>query len=880
METKKLNDNSLNFFNQNNKFESHINFSYFAPEKFDFITKSKELNTFKEEIFSYFRERDSFLIEKINNLQFQSDINCKKIEELSETFDNNYNSFLSKQVELVTKLEKLKTHDAFINKANDKLISQEIRLNAIREDVTKCCQKYDQIYIENLIVPGYIGKGAKYNNCKIFFSEVIKDLEKLNTFKEKNILDLSSYKEKLERIIKTFQFIVDNYNNSQIKYITKLNDQNNKNILEIIEEKLKNLRMENSQFSIELIKKTNELNSMYDQINSIKKNVKQEFNMKFEEYNKKIEEANKFFDEYKSEQNEINKKVNILFNLMKFEKLPRNIGFQLGFRTNKDLKSLKNKYERNKTNLELNSIFEIKPNNISKRLSKSQNNFNSNNNLINSGKNFYITSNHRKIELKKHRNSIDSILNNSKTGSVKNFQKNNNIFKYNLNVKRIKEIKGEIPLINTSKSQRNGQTTLNLLNNLKFEKEKMTSYEELTDIKTNNKEDDISLTESALSNVNNSINTYSITNENNNTLNKINIKTRTEGFGFIEKDKENGSFEEHNDNDKIIKEIASELEQSTAKGNILCSNKKEIEKNFKNIRDTIQPINLKLNNPKMLELIDESGEKIINNNISNKSEKSASLFDNNINIKDFNINENNKGTNMNNQMKQNTLNEMNAINRKFEENISNDVQENINIDKRMNLYDTKLINLESFTKDKFIELIKQINYLKKNYTILTNYLKKEKKKKNSNSITISGCKTINNINNSAIHKRENILGNISITNNDSKNKLNLTSNYFNKKPTTIEISSRLSSLSKNITANEDINLSQNLFNNGKYYTNIKDIFGQKKFENKKLLKPKNDNNNYEKENIPLNNINNDTNVNVSNDKKHKPKQFKTNNNND
>ena len=219
----------------------------------------------------------------------------------------------------------------------------------------------------------------------------------------------------------------------------------------------------------------------------------------------------------------------------------------------------------------------------------------------------------------------------------------------------------------------------------------MTSYEELTDIKTNNKEDDISLTESALSNVNNSINTYSITNENNNTLNKINIKTRTEGFGFIEKDKENGSFEEHNDNDKIIKEIASELEQSTAKGNILCSNKKEIEKNFKNIRDTIQPINLKLNNPKMLELIDESGEKIINNNISNKSEKSASLFDNNINIKDFNINENNKGINMNNQMKQNTLNEMNAINRKFEENISNDVQENINIDKRMNLYDTKLI---------------------------------------------------------------------------------------------------------------------------------------------------------------------------------------------
>jgi hypothetical protein len=52
----------------------------------------------------------------------------------------------------------------------------------------------------------------------------------------------------------------------------------------------------------------------------------------------------------------------------------------------------------------------------------------------------------------------------------------------------------------------------------------------------------------------------------------------------------------------------------------------------------------------------------------------------------------------------------------------------------------------------------------------------------------------------------------------------------------IEISSRLNSISKNNVINDENNLSQNLFHNGKYYSNIKDIFGQKKFENKKLLK--------------------------------------------
>jgi hypothetical protein len=178
----------------------------------------------------------------------------------------------------------------------------------------------------------------------------------------------------------------------------------------------------------------------------------------------------------------------------------------------------------------------------------------------------------------------------------------------------------------------------------------------------------------------------------------------------------------------------------------------------------------------------------------------------------------------------------------------------------MSLYNSKLINLESFTKDKYTELIKQINVLKKNYLILTNFIKKEKKNKTSNSNNISGYKTLTN--NSAVHKRTNILGNIFVTNNENKNVLNLTSNYFNKKTPTIEISSRFSSVSKNLSTNEDFNVSQNAFHNGKFFGNIKDIFAQNKFENKKLLKNKKIHigNKENKENdININNINSEFN---------------------
>ena len=477
---------------------------------------------------------------------------------------------------------------------------------------------------------------------------------------------------------------------------------------------------------------------------------------------------------------------------------------------------------------------------------------------------------------------------------MKGPQKGNNILKYNLSIKRQKGFKSEIPLINTSKSQRNDQTTLNLLNSLKTEKEKdkITSYEEGTDLKTNAKEDDeLSISGTALSNMNNSINTYSTTNENNNTIsNIINIKTKTDGFNLNEKEKAKDSFDEHNDNDndKIIKEIASELEQSTAKGNILCSNKKEIEKNFKLVCDKIQPINLKLNNQKNLEKIEESGEKNILEKFSNKSDQNTTLFSNNnlnnININNFNINESNLRTNLKDILEKNKLKELLQVEDNDAEKIYNDnkgaEKENMNIDQRMNNYDTKLVNLESFTKDKFFELIKQINYLKKHYAIISNFIKKEKKIKNLNSIRITEYKTMNNTNISAIHKRENIIGNLSITNNENKNTLNLTSNYFNKKPPMIEISSRLNSISKNNVINDENNLSQNLFHNGKYYLNIKDIFGQKKFENKKLLKPRISYKDKEnKENIAFNN--NDSDKNSFVDKKEKYidlKQFRTNNN--
>ena len=881
--------------------------------KFEIVYKNKELNKFKDEILSYLRNRDFYYIEKIKGLKSQADITDQNLDNLSDVMQKNFNKILTTQTENNSKLDKLKTYDAFVNKANDKLISHEIRINCLREDLTKTSQKYDKIYLENLEVPGYIGRCSKYPNCKYFFTEVIKEMDKFNTFREKNIIDLCTYKERLENIIKMFQTLVDNNNDSQIKYITKLNDKTNKNLLETIEEKISNVRVDNSRFAKDLINKTSELNELYDKINLMKDHLLKEFNNKSEEYDKKTEETNKSFDEFKIEYEIIRKKFFELADFIKSGKFSRNFGSLFGKKEintiakklvkdtresidAKDVKPMENIEEvekmefKPKNNVCSNNTNNNNNNNINviSRMSKSQNNFNVNNN-IGKRKNFGFTKNinNNNNNIEKNRYSVDSTNNQMKVhqgvlfylgdnnlSKNKNTTVKNNIVSKNnlINEKDKKNIKNSIIPIEKQKIQ----TKTNPNDETNKEKNKINNND-LVDIKIekiqkeekkNTFTEELSMSESYISNINNSINTFSTTNDKNNSLNSlININNnKCNKFNLFEEDLQQ--------KDKIIKELASELEQSTAKVNKLASNKKEIEENFKNICNKIQPINLKLNNLPLEQIpeqnINTQQEKAKEkNNITNKSDQNTTILSHNINNNTNITNNTNSNTHVilnthstenldksktsrNNNLKaivdskekfeesnitikSNKSKKTNKLNNNVNETLLNDTI-NFSIDKKMNVYDKKLGDLESFTREQIIEIIKQINILKKTYTCITNILKKEK---GSNSIKSNGSNNSHNNATDQYHGNGNNLNN-NHNNNENKNILNLTGNNFYKKPLKNEI--RFGSNSKIIQTMDDINFRDNLFYNGKYYFNIKDIFDKNKnsinfhLENKKLMK--------------------------------------------
>ena len=913
-----------------------------VPENFydiETIYKNKELNKFKDDVLSYLRTRDYFYMEKINSIKSQSDKNDRNFQALNEYSLNTFNSLTSWQTEVQSNLDKINTIETFVNKANDRIVSHDIRINCLREDLNKTTQKYDKIYLDNLEVPGYIGRCSKFPNCKIFFTELIKNLDKLNTYKEKNTMDLCSYKERLENIIKNFQSLVDNNNDSQIKYITKLNEKTNKDLIETLEEKLDNVRMDNSRFAKDLINKTSELNHLYEKMILIKEHVLSEFETKSDDFNKKITEINKSFDLYKIEYGTVRKKFLELSDFIKSGKFSKNFGGIYGKKDinsmskrlakdgretieAKDVKLLTNLDEIDKTDYRSERVNTNKFNNNN---DNQKANDNAKNNLIDrmskSQNNFYVNKNNKKRknfgfmrDIEKNIMANQNLKNENTINASKNIKVHQGaVFYLGENKQKINKTQSNNTIVAVDR-----QTIIaKKINNEKKVKNNNNDLEDIhiekmeTNIrKNNNIADELSISESCISNINNSINTFSTTNDKNNSNNSlINLNLNNKNCN-----KFNLLDDELKNNDKIIKELASELEQSTAKVNKLASNKKEIEDNFKNICNKIQPINLKLNNTGLEQIpeqkikmekekeITESINKKENINISvtikepvdtkeknrysitSKSELNTTIVtknelnNNTFNTNNININEKNstrsnkdnkdirstktkmtlesKDKKEENSSLNNSLNTSNNLRNSLSKSIkgksfskyssqnNNHITDNnillnetinSNIDKKMNAYDKKLGDLESFTKEQIYEIMKQLTIVKKAYTFVAGILKKDKL---NNNMKLVGHNTAHNM---LGPNAEHIFNNF--VNNENRNMLNISGTNFHRKTIKSDNNSsnnKFNSNGKFMQTMDDINLNDNLFYNGKYYFNIKDILDKNNIilnsENKKLLK--------------------------------------------
>ena len=894
--------------------------------------QNEELNKFQDEILSFFKERDKYYTDLISKYKNRIEISEKNYENLANHLKLNYKEILSSQASLNNRLDKFNSYDAFVAKTNDNLTSHEIRINNLREDYTRTVQKYDKIYLDNLELPGYIGRCAKYKNCQLFFEDVIKEINKFNNYKEKNNIDLKTYKEKLEFSIKTFRNLLNNNNDAQIKYINKLNEKNldeSKNMVDNLSTRVMELRIENSKHSLELINKTNELKQEMEKIKEMKGELLNEFYNKIDDFKIETNKTVNSFNEFKNEYAIIRKKFLELAEFIKDIRFRKNLG---GDVNKKDLNDLyKNLIKKNKKCMKDKNVQLLDDiNKIEKmefKINKIDNNDNINKEKNIRGNKKHETYNYTKnvfkgniIEFNLHnnkneikKNDTDEINNDITGGNIRESKTDINNNLNNSEINKPSSHEKRVFLFKDSNSSRSSKNIFNNKMNLDNEKEDImkNTYDNTEDLNKNNnlvmknikeydqksekkfetfnlnkiqmnsisklirkdkdkkcstETDAISITDSCNSfNINNAISQIGVLSDK--SISNISLPI-TYNLNNVKCNKFilNDIHQEENDN-KIIKELAAELEQSTSK-----KNKKIINKYSKNVVENIEPINLNQKN-ETIEIINNSSDNIENkeldNKINNQIKKDEQIIknNNNNNEKIFplickSIENENKDDNNNNKQSRKIISIIKDLKDTMDsnspkgDNINNNTDKiyNLNSDietntetmnSKIGLFGQKLADIELYMKNKFFELARQINEIKQ---------QNSSKKKNLNrTVGYKSDKNIFNFLNNEICPNNYSINIKDDSQNIGNNRLiklqknDLYSHYF---PSDIEVFKRndyikdsctMDNWSKNRDKfNEDISVIKHFIekriniktkNQDFYKKNIKGIFRDKNFNN-------------------------------------------------
>ena len=550
--------------------------------KFNSITYSTaELNKFKDNILSLLKERDKFFLDKLSEYKTSTDKIKFDFNSENKLSNSKFSKIIDTQAKMTSRLDQLSDYENFVTKTNDKLVSHDIRLTNIRNDFSLATQKYDKIYLDNLELPGYIGRCAKYKNCQSFFLDVIKDLAKLNIYREKNIIDLKMYKDKLETIISSMNSILDNNNQSQMKYINDMKEKilnDCKSMFETVTDSMKDIRVENSKYTVDLISTSMNLSKKWEKLEKIKEELLEKFNYDVNKYQMLTDDTIKSFEEFKNEYGVIRRKFMELAEFIKDIRFRKNIG---GNVKKKEVKQMVKKMLKKRKSFEGENVQLLSDiTNIENIDYKKYYNIESNDEgEINNSSNIIYTNNNRSKSLKPK--------------NKKNFNNNNN--------NNIKEKEKEKEKLNEKINQKNNSNKL--VKEIKQKKEMNQSVEDthIPRINMNNsslnknnntidKEKDKNKSSRSV-NINMKLNISNINNKKNNFNNKINSDEKNIKNNLIidsknlkdeenleeKKDKEMNKINKSKDSN-IIKLVKNNTNNNIELRNILDDNNKYIEK--------------------------------------------------------------------------------------------------------------------------------------------------------------------------------------------------------------------------------------------------------------------------------------------------------------
>ena len=241
------------------------------------INSGKEIWYFKNEILKDIKNLEKTLTDKFNSADLDIKDEIKNINE-------NINSFNIKLKELATKItednslkEKVNSLDGIKNKILDNILVNDMKVNTLDREIRQSIINMNNTLKESVIYAGVIGPSCKFKTFHDLIDFIINELSVLGNFKEKNMLDLDTFKKKIENNVNGFRMQLDSFGRSSTQFTTDNFNKIDKTMHELFhqtEDKIDEIKTYFEEKSRKTDKKIDDVeNKLIKEINEIKNKI-------------------------------------------------------------------------------------------------------------------------------------------------------------------------------------------------------------------------------------------------------------------------------------------------------------------------------------------------------------------------------------------------------------------------------------------------------------------------------------------------------------------------------------------------------------------------------------------------------------------------------
>ena len=260
-----------------------------------------EIKIMEKKIFEKNKESNCLIKEQIDSFE-------KKINFINEKI-SSLNDRILGQIKLE---EKINTLFHSREKLFDETSTNKIKINLLEKETRESINRIDDIIKESIMYPGIIGLKGKFLNFHQFIDFVLSESNVNNNFREKNIMDLGSYKTKIEKTLQVLEFkiesILSSCNNFTLKKIKDVNEINESSF-GLIKEKINDVRIENSSYIIQLEKDTKDLMNEINIVKSLKTDIFSKVDNDMNNMKKANTDIIETFNNYKNEFGKMNENL-------------------------------------------------------------------------------------------------------------------------------------------------------------------------------------------------------------------------------------------------------------------------------------------------------------------------------------------------------------------------------------------------------------------------------------------------------------------------------------------------------------------------------------------------------------------------------------------